>query len=169
MAPRAHSYWPASAAKRLITCLGSWHATKPWHDAPRTSSVFAAEGTCAHAIGEDFLDPNKRKPLDTLVGQTVDVDGHQILVTETMVDHVQLYTDVVEGLVALGYIVALERRVSPAWLWANTKRGKPPVELFGTADCIARPRVLRRRAASPIEKLPAAASAEYSPSEWPAT
>src|SRR5581483_2909568 len=39
----------------------------------------------------------------------------------------------------------------------------------GTACCIARPRVRRSRAASLSEKAPAAASAEYSPSEWPAT
>ena len=39
----------------------------------------------------------------------------------------------------------------------------------GTAACMAWPRSRSRRAASPIERLPAAASAEYSPSEWPAT
>ncbi len=39
----------------------------------------------------------------------------------------------------------------------------------GTAFCMASPRMRRSRAASPIERLPAAASAEYSPSEWPAT
>ena len=39
----------------------------------------------------------------------------------------------------------------------------------GTAFCIARPRVRSSRAASEIDRLPAAASAEYSPSEWPAT
>ncbi len=39
----------------------------------------------------------------------------------------------------------------------------------GTAFCIARPRVRSRRAVSLTLRLPAAASAEYSPSEWPAT
>ena len=39
----------------------------------------------------------------------------------------------------------------------------------GTASCIARPRIRRSRAASVTLRLPAAASAEYSPSEWPAT
>ena len=39
----------------------------------------------------------------------------------------------------------------------------------GTAFCMALPRMRNRRAASPMVKAPAAASAEYSPSEWPAT
>ena len=39
----------------------------------------------------------------------------------------------------------------------------------GTAACMARPRVRRSRAASGTLSAPAAASAEYSPSEWPAT
>ena len=39
----------------------------------------------------------------------------------------------------------------------------------GTAACIAWPRSFRSRAASASEKAPAAASAEYSPSECPAT
>jgi hypothetical protein len=39
----------------------------------------------------------------------------------------------------------------------------------GTATCIACPRIFNKRAASAMLKVPAAASAEYSPSEWPAT
>ena len=39
----------------------------------------------------------------------------------------------------------------------------------GTARCMARPRRFSRRAASARLSAPAAASAEYSPSEWPAT
>ena len=39
----------------------------------------------------------------------------------------------------------------------------------GTAFCIAWPRVRNSRAASAMLNAPAAASAEYSPSEWPAT
>ena len=39
----------------------------------------------------------------------------------------------------------------------------------GTASCIAWPRNLSRRAPSPMVRVPAAASAEYSPSECPAT
>ncbi len=39
----------------------------------------------------------------------------------------------------------------------------------GTASCMARPRVRSSRAVSVTDREPAAASAEYSPSEWPAT
>ena len=39
----------------------------------------------------------------------------------------------------------------------------------GTASCMARPRRFRSRAVSPSGSAPAAASAEYSPSECPAT
>ncbi len=134
MGPVSHSYWPASSAKRNMTCLGSFQATKPWHDAPRTSSVFAAEGTCAHTLAEEYL--TKRVPMDNAIDQTLTVDGHQILVTETMVDFVELYVVVVEGLRALGYQIWFEQRVSPEWIWTMSGE-KPPVELFGTADCIA--------------------------------
>ena len=39
----------------------------------------------------------------------------------------------------------------------------------GTASCIARPRIRKRRAVSAIEIDPTAAKAEYSPKECPAT
>ena len=39
----------------------------------------------------------------------------------------------------------------------------------GTACCIAWPRIFSSLAVSESEKVPAAQSAEYSPSEWPAT
>ena len=39
----------------------------------------------------------------------------------------------------------------------------------GTAACMALPRMRSSFAVSPTENMPAAASAEYSPSEWPAT
>ena len=39
----------------------------------------------------------------------------------------------------------------------------------GTAACMALPRMRSSRAVSASENVPAAASAEYSPSEWPAT
>ena len=39
----------------------------------------------------------------------------------------------------------------------------------GTAACMARPRMRNSRAVSEMVSAPAAASAEYSPSEWPAT
>ena len=39
----------------------------------------------------------------------------------------------------------------------------------GTADCMASPRIRRSFAACPTPNDPAAASAEYSPNEWPAT
>ncbi len=44
-----------------------------------------------------------------------------------------------------------------------------PPSPAGTAFCIAMPRRRSRRAVSAMPRLPAAASAEYSPSEWPAT
>ncbi len=39
----------------------------------------------------------------------------------------------------------------------------------GTAFCMAWPRMRKSRAVSEMVSAPAAASAEYSPSEWPAT
>ena len=57
---------------------------------------------------------------------------------------------------------------SPASLPTPSSAAMAPCPT-GTAACIACPRIFRSRAASATLSAPAAASAEYSPSEWPAT
>lgn len=131
---RAHSEFGASSARRLIQCPGSYALGKRARSssAARSSSSYAAEGTAAHTLAEDHL--NHVKPLDSRVGETLSVDGHDIIVDQQMVDDVRVYTDFAEGLIALGYDVVFEKRVSPNFLWAPNK---PPIDLFGTADLVA--------------------------------
>lgn len=128
---RAHSPFGASSAKRLLACPPSYALTHRL-GAPSKSSKYAAEGTLAHSLAEDFLKTGKVVALS--VGETRNVDGHDVKIDEDMLEFVSVYTNYVEVLRTIGYEVWLERRVSPDWLWLPKA---PPVDLFGTADCVA--------------------------------
>lgn len=127
-----HSTFSASSAKRHLACSASYAAALPHLGGPRTSSVFAAEGTAAHAFAEAYLRDGTSIPEDGVWS----ADGLSGPWTPELADFVRDYTDVVESLKALGFDVRLEERVSPNWLW-ETNGKTPPVELFGTADCVA--------------------------------
>lgn len=128
----AHSEFPASSAKRNLTCAAAFAASLPYAGGPRKSSVFAAEGTAAHAFAEAYLRDGTPIP----DGGTWSADGHSGPWTPELADFVREYTDVVESLKALGFEVWLEQKVSPNWFWEPGGK-KPPLNLFGTADCIA--------------------------------
>ncbi|OJX48980.1 MAG: hypothetical protein BGO81_10320 [Devosia sp. 66-22] len=99
----------------------------------RRSTEFSAEGTLAHSVSEAALFAGSN-PAD-LIGRTFHADGFEFTPDEDFSDNVQAYVDFVRGLMALGYIILLETRVSPMIHWS----GLPPlgIDLFGTADCIA--------------------------------
>jgi len=81
-----HAILSPSAASRWLRCPGSVSLTK---DLPEESSVFAAEGTAAHALAEMCLCLNT----DTVVylGQTVE----GFIVDDDMATHVQFYVDTI--------------------------------------------------------------------------
>lgn len=85
-----HSKLSPSSAKRWLTCNPSINAPEG------KSSIYSAEGTCAHTLIEDFLllglDPALMK------GKTLEVDGFKILVTEEMVRCVTEYCDYIHFL-----------------------------------------------------------------------
>lgn len=130
---RAHSEFPASAAKALMACPGRFGAVRALGPQVRTSSAYAAQGTAAHKLAEDML--NGVRPMEAALDENWRVDGHDIEITQDMIDATGLYVQAVEGLALLGYEIYLEVRVSPNWLWPAMV--KPPVDLFGTADCLA--------------------------------
>jgi hypothetical protein len=134
MAPKAHSDFPASSAARLLNCPGSYELGRqqPAYGV-RTSSIYSAEGSLAHAMSEACL----LAGLDTssFLGQTRSIDGFTYTLDEDFVAAVEVYVGFVRGLRALGYQVMLEERVSPQGLW--TGLDPLPIDLFGTADCIA--------------------------------
>jgi hypothetical protein len=147
MAPTVHSIVSASASKRTLECPGWVNLTSlvqaqlQGTPAVRRSSIYAAEGTAAHGIAEDHL--NAKADLQSRLGETITVDGHDITVDQDMIDHVQEYVDFVDGLRALGYEVFLEQRVSINWLWEMGLDRPAPYDLFGTSDCIAIHRQLK--------------------------
>lgn len=131
--PTLHSSFSASSSARLLACPGSYARGLAADDGTRRSTVYSAQGTLAHAVSEACihtgLDPY------SFVGQTRSADGFDFTIDEEFAEAVDLYVGYVRALRAMGYVVALERRVSPQVHW----EGLDPldVHLFGTSDCVA--------------------------------
>jgi len=133
MAPTKHSTFAASSSARLLACPGSFQLSADVDDGQRHSTVFSAEGTLAHSISEVCITTGKNA--SDFLGLTMRADGFEFTVDEDFAEAVQVYVDTVRGLQAMGYVIVLERRVSPQVHWD----GLPPldIDLFGTADCVA--------------------------------
>jgi hypothetical protein len=99
-------------------------------DIPSTSSVFADEGTAAHMLAERCL-KNGRDPASFLGEIIVITPNVNFVVTDTMVEAVQLYIDTV-GEVARGpRVLDVEYAISLSWI--------PGLE-DGTVDAAVDPR-----------------------------
>lgn len=133
MPPTLHSSFSASSSQRLLNCPGSFHLGQLADDGTRKSSVYAAEGTLAHAIAEAAIhsdvDPY------SFVGDTRAADGFTFTIDDDFAEAVTVFVDYVRGLMASGYIVALERVVTPQVHWDGLP--ELPIKLFGTADVVA--------------------------------
>ena len=90
MAEHAHTF-SASKFEQLMLCPGSAVLTA---DAPRTSSQYAAEGTCIHSASANVL---LQEPWP-LLGYKVSADGFSFPRTQDMQDCGQAYVDYVQGL-----------------------------------------------------------------------
>jgi hypothetical protein len=95
-------------------------------DKPRKSSVFAREGTCAHAVAELLI---KGEP----VPPEIEVEGEVIAVTDDMLDYVAPYVSFADMAEATADFFAIEQRVT---LEAYYPEGMPE-PVFGTADMVA--------------------------------
>lgn len=133
MPPTTHSAFSASSSARLLACPGSYKLSMDVDDGTRKSSVYSAEGTLAHSVSEVCVFSGKDAA--DFIGDTKTADGFTYTIDEAFAEAVQTYVDVLNGLRAMGYVMALENRVSPQVHW----EGLPAlaVDLFGTADCIA--------------------------------
>lgn len=133
MPPTTHSNFSASSSARLLACPASYRLSLEADDGTRRSTVFSAEGTLAHSLSEACAftgrDPH------SFVGDTKTADGFSFTIDDEFADAVQVYVDVLSGLRAVGYVMALEQRVTPQVHWDGLEA--LDVELFGTADCIA--------------------------------
>lgn len=94
---REHSKTGASSCKRWVSCPASVQLHRKAGDAP--PSIYAAEGTRAHAVAEYALryDISVRKAGDMRgwLGRIEKVDGFDIAVTQEMIDGAKLYRDTI--------------------------------------------------------------------------
>ena len=86
-----HAKFSPSAAHRWLNCPGSIALTA---DIPNTSSIYADEGTCAHEVGEKALPLGPDVDLTKWVGEKLYKD---VVVTEEMIEAVQVYIDTIHG------------------------------------------------------------------------
>jgi hypothetical protein len=106
-----------------MACPGSVPLARPYEG---RSSFYAAEGTVAHTLAATILAHTERPP----VGAVLELDGHQIIVTDEMDDAVQTYVDLVSELKRKASWSAFEQKV--------TIHSVPPgAECYGTADFVA--------------------------------
>ncbi len=116
--PSGHAPLAPSAAKRWMNCPGSYHATK---DLPDPGNVWGRKGTFGHEMAATCL--TKDIAAKQLQG-TVSTDG-EFVFDESAVDAVQLYLDVVQGLLLVeGGKLMVEKRVHLSTM------------VYGTADCL---------------------------------
>jgi hypothetical protein len=106
-----HARLSPSAAHRWMNCPGSVELCK---DIPRTSSMFADEGTAAHTLAEDCL----RYGGDAAahLGTKIIVGDGSFEVTHGMAEAVQLYLDTVREACADLGLLAIEQRVDLSWI-----------------------------------------------------
>ena len=128
-----------SSISRLFVCPGSLIASlrSPYRD---RSSPEAREGTAAHTLASETL-LGKFK-LDKMEGQFLDLKdgGPNILVTEEMVDTVQMYLDEITERWTPDTEMFVEQKMSLAQLDPNDPLF---TENAGTGDCILIDRKLR--------------------------
>jgi uncharacterized protein DUF2800 len=123
VAEKQHSELGASVAGRWMACPGSVRLSR---GIPNTSSVFAQEGTAAHALAELCL--RKGVEPEFYIGTTIE----GVEVTDEMAEHVAVYVGYCTGLVQGGdglVLSSVEQKFTLAKL-------NPPGPMFGTADFV---------------------------------
>jgi hypothetical protein len=120
VAEKSHATLGASTASRWMACPGS---VKLGEGQPESSSIFAQEGTAAHALAELSL----RKGVDphTFIGMTIE----GVEVDDDMADNVGVYVDYCDNI----------RLREDYWIEQRFNLGalNPPAPMFGTADFVA--------------------------------
>ena len=119
-----HAELGASSSARWLACPGSVPLARPYLGGGASS--YAAEGTVAHTIAQAMLAKEASPP----IGALVTVDGHEVLVTEEMLDAVETYLDIVRPLFAKAQDGGVEIRV-------RIESVPPTAECYGTADFVA--------------------------------
>jgi hypothetical protein len=129
MATNRHARLGPSSSEIWLKCLG---APREWAKYPPRKAGFAAkEGTLAHALCEAAF---QLKRIPWRAGQTFDVDGETIDVTNEMLNAVQLFVNTALQLSDRSDWRMVEGEVNCAWLW---EAGEPPEVSYGTLDFAA--------------------------------
>jgi len=120
-----HSILSASSYERWSNCPGSVAACK---DIPNPASKYMAEGTVAHAVGEEDLRAGGIN-LDPLIGTTRMQEGFEIEITEQMIDAVNEYT---------GYVRDVQEAEGgwPIQVEVKVELKEINAVLFGTSDTV---------------------------------
>lgn len=90
----SHSKLSPSSSKRWMTCPGSIRLIDAI-DVTDRPSKYAAEGTVAHAIGEECLLGDM--DAEDFRGEKRSADGYTFTVNQNMIDAVQVYIDFIRG------------------------------------------------------------------------
>lgn len=123
MAQSVHAVLGASSSHRWLECPGS---IKLSVGMPNESSVYAREGSCAHAVGEACL----RSGADALYYLGDEMPGYEeIEVDEVMCENVQVYLDTIRGDIAAyegdDYALGIETKFDLSHVYPG---------MFGTSD-----------------------------------
>ena len=125
MSEDAHALLSASGSHRWATCAASLRLEAPL---PRTSSKYAAEGTCAHTLGSWALENGK--DCQDYPEPTISADGFTFPVNSEMIKATQVYVDHVRER-AKGASLLVEQKVNySSWLGIDAKLG------WGTSDAV---------------------------------
>lgn len=124
---KKHSRFGASSIERVARCPGSVRMIEALGPLADVTSIYAREGTVAHLLSERCL----KAGTDAYVhmGETID----DIIVTEEMVEAVQVYLDFIRGETFLGGTGEIDVEVR------LDLRDLHP-ELYGTADAVIKGR-----------------------------
>ena len=126
----AHARLGPSSSDIWLACLG---APAEWaKNPPRMVGFPAREGTLAHALCEASLRNLKHK-VPWAAGQTFDIEGTPVTVTDEMLHSVATFAQVTSILSDLSHWRLIESEVSIGWMWD----GAPPERVFGTLDFAA--------------------------------
>jgi hypothetical protein len=117
----AHSQLSASGAQRWIACPGSIRAS---HGIIGTTSVYADEGSAAHELARLCLKEGNNT--SHYVGRQIG----EFTVDTNIAAFVQIYVSACRRAKAGADVFLIEHQFDLAAL-------KPPLEMFGTADCVA--------------------------------
>ena len=124
--PSTHAELSASGAERWMACAASPRLSV---GIERASSAYAAEGTAAHYLAAQALNHETSLP-DSMVGKVAQVEGHEVTITEEMIEAVLAYVKFVRSLVGKGDKLFVEVEVTLALKKLHPKLG-------GHADAVA--------------------------------